>query len=95
MRDRFDFEQQIMHCWNVIEEIKALNKLVLEGKIEGGKMSLDDISNYLLGMESIYQHKFEQLFNDFENVFSGVIKENKILSDEVVSLRQQLIAKDK
>jgi hypothetical protein len=95
MRDRFDFEQQIMHFWNVIEEIKALNKLVLEGKIEGGKMSLDDISNYLLGMESIYQHKFEQLFNDFENVFYGVIRENKILSDEVVSLRQQLIAKDK
>jgi hypothetical protein len=94
MRDRFDFEQQIMHCWNMVEETKILNQLVLEGKIEGGRMTMDEISNYLLGMESIYQHKFEQLWHDFENVFMDIVRENKILTEECTALRQQLIAKD-
>ena len=95
MRDRFDFEQQIINTWSVIDEIKLLNKNVLEGKIDGVKMTPDEISNYLCGIESIYGMKFEQLWHDFETVFMDIVRENKILADEVVSLRQQLIAKDK
>jgi hypothetical protein len=94
MRDRFDFEQQLINTWNIIEEIKELDKNVLEGKLDGSKMTLDEIANYLAGLESIYGMKFEQLWHDFENVFMDIVRENKILVDEVKELRQQLIAKD-
>jgi len=68
MTDRFDLEQQIMNCWNIIEDIKLLDKNVLEGKIEGGELTQDEISNYLLGLESIYDLKFTQLFDTFSTL---------------------------
>jgi hypothetical protein len=74
MTDRFDLEQQIMNCWNIIEDIKLLNLYVLEGKPEGGEMTTDDISNYLLGLETIYGLKFDQLFN----IFSTLVHDKKI-----------------
>jgi hypothetical protein len=74
MTDRFDLEQQIMNCWNIIEDIKLLDKNVLEGKIGGGEMSKDEISNYLLGLESVYELKFEQMFD----TFSTLVKQRKI-----------------
>ena len=74
MSDRFDLEQQILNCWNIIEDIKLLDKNVLEGKIEGGSLTHDEISNYLLGLETIYNMKFEQMFA----TFSDLIKQSKI-----------------
>ena len=69
MRDKFDFEQQIMSVWQIIEEIKGLRKNILEGKPDGARMTLDDVDNFLLGLESIYGLKFDQLWHDFENIF--------------------------
>jgi hypothetical protein len=74
MTDRFDLEQQIMQCWTITEDIKLLNTYVLEGKIEGGEMTQDEISNYLLGLESIYNLKFEQMFH----TFSTLVHDKKI-----------------
>ena len=71
MTDRFDLEQQIMGCWSIIEDIKLLNTYVLEGKIEGGEMTQDEIANYLLGLESIYHLKFEQMFNTFSTLVNS------------------------
>jgi len=70
MTDRFDLEQHIMKCWNVTEDIQLLNKNVLEKDI-----SVDDISNYLLGLKTIYDAKFEELFDNFsELIKDGIIK---------------------
>jgi hypothetical protein len=74
MADRFDLEQQILDCWKIVDDIKLLDKNVLEGKIEGGNLTQDEISNYLLGLESIYELKFEQLFD----TFGSLIKQKKI-----------------
>lgn len=62
--DRFDLEQQILSCWNIIDDIKRLNVSALDGA------STDDISNYLLGLETIYNLKFEDLFNTFEKLIA-------------------------
>ena len=69
MTDRFDLEQHIMTCWNVTEDIDLLNKNVLEKD-----MSKDDISNFLLGLKTIYQCKFEELFD----TFSELVEKDKI-----------------
>lgn len=65
MSDRFDLEQQIFECWKIVDDIKLLDKNVLEGKVEGGSLTQDEISNYLLGLESIYDLKFQQMFATF------------------------------
>jgi hypothetical protein len=70
MTDRFDLEQHIMKCWNITEEIDLLNKNVLEKD-----MSTDDISNFLLGLKTIYECKFEEMFDSFsELIEKGSIK---------------------
>jgi hypothetical protein len=71
MTDRFDLEQQIMNCWNIIEDIKLLNIYVLEGKPDGGEMTTDEVSNYLLGLETIYGLKFDQTFNTFSTLVNN------------------------
>jgi hypothetical protein len=69
MSDRFDLEQHIMKCWNVTEDVDILNYNVLEKD-----MSRDEISNFLLGLKTIYNAKFEDLFDNF----SKLIEEGKI-----------------
>lgn len=64
MADRFDLEQQILGCWSITDEIKLLNEQVLENN----NFTKDQISNYLLGLETIYAVKFEQLFGTFETL---------------------------
>lgn len=63
-RDRFDLETDIMTCWSIVEDIKELNRCMLDRR----KMTEDEISNYLLGLETIYQVKFERLFETFEKL---------------------------
>lgn len=59
--DIVDLEQGIMTCWNFVEDLKMLNEAVLERDITN-----DDISNILLGIERLYNLKFEKLFEIFE-----------------------------
>ncbi len=70
MADRFDLEQGIMNCWSVVDDIKALHIQFMDK----GHMTEDQVSNYLLGLETIYQVKFEQLFELFEQL----IKDKKL-----------------
>jgi hypothetical protein len=75
MTDRFDLEQQILDCWRITDEVKLLNKNVLEGKIGGGTMTQDEISNFLLGLETIYDLKFNELFD----TFSKLVHDGKLM----------------
>ena len=61
-RNRFDLEQDIMNCWSIVDDIKELNRCMLDRR----KLTEDEVSNYLLGLETIYQVKFERLFETFE-----------------------------
>jgi len=75
-RSRFDLEQDIMNCWSVVDDIKELNRCMLDRR----KMTDDEVGNYLLGLETIYQVKFERLFETFEmlirkNAFNDRVEE--------------------
>lgn len=57
-----------MHCWNVCEDLQILYTFILDSS-ECEKVPasvVDKISNALLGMETMYNMKFERLFNTFE-----------------------------
>ena len=59
----FDLEQQILRCWLVCDDIQDLRKFRDERKL-----TEDELDNYLLGLVSLYQVKFENLFSLYEQV---------------------------
>ena len=63
MTDRFDLEQNIMKCWNVTEDIDLLYRSVMEKEL-----TTDEIANFLLGMKTMYDLKFDELFANFEQM---------------------------
>jgi hypothetical protein len=64
MKDRFDLEQEIMDCWHMVDDIKAVS-LNLDSLTE------DQLANILLGIKDLYQLKFEHLFNTFSEVIQN------------------------
>ena len=64
--DRFDLEQEIMSCWNVVEDLKM---------IYAAEHLYDDedaMMNALLGIGSLYELKFQKLWNTFEGSISDL-----------------------
>ncbi len=59
---QFDLEQGIMNCWSVCEEMKLIAKYVLESR----EVDRDKVANILIGMTELYQMKFEDCFENFE-----------------------------
>ena len=70
MANRFDLEQEMLACWNVTDDIKLINERILEK----GPFTVDELSNILGGLQTIYNLKFEKLFSTFEEL----LKEKKI-----------------
>lgn len=70
MANRFDFEQNLMKCWNVTEDIDLLYRRVMDGP----EMTTDEIANFLLGLSTIYSARFNETFNQFEEL----VHENKL-----------------
>lgn len=68
--DKFKLEQDIQACWTIVDDIDLLFDNVCNET-----MDTDQLSNYLLGMKTIYQCKFEKLFNTYETL----INDNKLL----------------
>lgn len=64
--DRFEFEQQLMECWNVTSDIKTVSKYLMDAPLETGRE--DKIANMLIGIEALYNAKFEELFRQFEQM---------------------------
>jgi hypothetical protein len=64
--NRFDFEQQIMECWNVTTDIKTVNEYLLDGALDMDREN--KIANMLLGIEALYEVKFNNLFRSFEQL---------------------------
>jgi hypothetical protein len=61
--NRFDFEQQMMDCWGVVDDIKTIYSLQdLRDTAE------DEMQNLLLGLFTMYQVKFEILQRMFEDL---------------------------
>lgn len=69
MYTRFNLEQQIMDCWNVCDDIKTIIKMS-----DLRELSEDELLNAMIGLQTMYQLKFEILFDMFEKM----IQEGKI-----------------
>jgi len=89
MYDRFDFEQQIVKCWSVVDDLKYLDEGLFEGWLS---FTQDDVSNQILAVANLYDVKFNKLWNLFESVHMDLVRENKMLNEECKALREQLNA---
>ena len=76
MKTRFDLEQEIMQCWNVTDDIKAIYTYHLDKQA----LTEDEMGNILIGLEKLYQIKFETLFDTFEQC----LKQKEFNKDEFV-----------
>jgi hypothetical protein len=54
--DRFDFEQQIMKCWSVVDDLKSF--------AERSDVSASDYQ----ALAQVYEIKFNVLFDQFESM---------------------------
>ena len=65
-KTRFDFEQEIFDCWKVTDDLKVLLEGILEKDI-----SKDEIANIVLGLEQLYNLKFQRTFDTFEELIKS------------------------
>ena len=76
MSDIFDFEQQILKCWNITDDLKEANE------------ELD--SEHIGAIATLYEVKFNKLWELFEDVVMAEVRKNKMLEEECAALREQL-----
>ena len=60
-----ELEDRIMDCWNVTSDIKLTYEEYLDSP---ESMSEDELSNILIGIEYLYNRKFQRLWQTFEEV---------------------------
>jgi len=63
---RFDLEQQIMECWNVTTDLRRVTEYLLDAPLEPNRE--DKIANMLMGMDALYEVKFDRCFRTFEKL---------------------------
>lgn len=73
--DIFELEQSIMQCWNIVDDIKLVTQQVYD---RPKPLTEDELGNILIGLESLYQIKFEKCFNEFEAVCREFHKYRKV-----------------
>ena len=80
MMDIFDLEQEIMKCWNVVDDIKDCIHY-LDGWQNDALHPEDKRNNLLLGMAALYQMRFERLWECFEDTTGEYHRMRRSLSD--------------
>ena len=75
----YELEQSIMDCWSVCNDIETLYKQVGDGAVAPTE---DQLMNALLGMQQVYQWKFEQLFDKYEDMLLVNAKSNESLREQ-------------
>jgi len=65
MAKLYDLEPMIMDCWHVCDDLQVVFRQIGDGERDP---THDEMMNTLMGMQQLYQWKFEQLFFKYEQV---------------------------
>ena len=63
MTKMYDLEPMIMDCWHVCDDLQGVLR-----QVGDSEPTEDELMNALIGIQQVYQWKFEQLFNKYEDV---------------------------
>lgn len=61
-KNRFDLEQEILGCWNVVSDLQS----ILDN-IANREIPQEELQSLILGLKLLYDIKFNTLFETFEN----------------------------
>ena len=75
----FDLEQQIVECWNVVDDIDMLYHHFGDNPRFSGMdaKAEDEMMNLLLGVKSMYSLKFQRMWDTYEIVCREYHKRGK------------------
>ena len=76
MIDLYELEPHIMDCWSVCNDLESVFKQVGDGERVPTE---DEMMNVLIGINQLYQWKFEQLFFKYEQILRaqrGVVEDD-------------------
>ena len=62
MSKTYELEPMIMDCWHECNDLEAVFKQIGDGERDPTQ---DELMNALIGMQQLYEWKFEQLFNKY------------------------------
>ena len=65
-KTRFNMEQEIFAVWQIVDDLNLLHEAVLEKDI-----TRDEISNTVMGLEHLYNLKFQRLMSTFEELIKS------------------------
>ena len=65
-KTRFDFEQEIFAAWQIVDDLNLLHEAVLEKDL-----TRDEISCTVMGLEHLYNLKFQRLMSTFEELIKS------------------------
>lgn len=66
--NRFDFEQKILSAWGIIDEIRFLNERFCDRET----FDLDNFCNHISAIETLYEQKFQVLWEQFEEHIKAI-----------------------
>ena len=61
----YDLEQQMLECWNVTKDIDLVTRYLVDNS-DG--YTDDDVMNKYFAIKDLYELKFEQMWDTFEQV---------------------------
>ena len=65
MTKLYELEPHIMDCWSVCNDLESVFRQIGDGE---RYPTPDEMMNALMGMQQLYQWKFEQLFFKYEQI---------------------------
>ena len=65
MAKLYDLEPMILDCWRVTNDLESVFRQIGDGERDPTQ---DELMNALIGLQQVYQWKFEQLFNKYEEL---------------------------
>jgi hypothetical protein len=65
--NNFDLEQQILKCWNMVDDVKEIID-----QFNGGTLTKEDTVRTLLACVEVYQYRFDRTFQKYEEVCQGL-----------------------
>ena len=61
----YNLEQHIMECWQMVDDVNLLYEQVMENDLHKDQ---DKLANALLGLSTIYEMKFERVFDSYKKI---------------------------
>jgi hypothetical protein len=63
-----ELEEKIMDCWSVCNDLETVYQQICD---EEREPTTTELINALMGMQQLYQWKFKQLLNKYEDVIES------------------------